>query len=93
MPTQFERTTISLTPQQMAGIDKMIEDGIYPDRTEAIRAATNMLLSMQYFPSLMQWYKAHPECDINADADAYADFSIKHCRETRKTLAPVEVAS
>lgn len=56
MATQFERTTISLTPQQMAGMKKLIENGEYPDLTEGIRAAVNLLLDARTDTGFWEMY-------------------------------------
>lgn len=42
--TQFRRTTISLTGHQMDEMIKLVDRGDFPDLTEAIRAAVNLLL-------------------------------------------------
>jgi Arc/MetJ-type ribon-helix-helix transcriptional regulator len=42
MPEQdqiMERTSISLPAKQLGKIDKLVEDGEYPNRSEAIRDA------------------------------------------------------
>lgn len=50
MPTQFERTTVSFTRKQMEGMKKLVENGEYPDLTEATRAAVDLFLLFRRFP-------------------------------------------
>jgi Arc/MetJ-type ribon-helix-helix transcriptional regulator len=40
----MKRTSVLLTVSQLEGIDKMVKDGKYPNRSEAIRTAVRDLL-------------------------------------------------
>jgi Arc/MetJ-type ribon-helix-helix transcriptional regulator len=45
MPKEMERTTVLLTPEHMKGLDKLVTDGVYPNRSEAVRSAVRDLLA------------------------------------------------
>lgn len=87
MATQFERTTVSFTESQMKAMKKLVDDGEYPDLTEATRAAVNLFLDLKKCPSI-----AHAFCcaSIRHGACLKLREECKDCTNIQKPEIPME---
>ncbi|WP_372959471.1 hypothetical protein [Methanoregula sp.] len=54
----------------MKAMKKLVGDGEYPDLTEAIRAAVNLLIEVHKYPSLWHWHRAHEKAKALLDPEA-----------------------